>query len=80
MAKERRLDFMELGKLVADVATGLKGAPPTVSDEVRRYMKELGSLGGKKGGPRRMVTLSKKRRVEIARTAAKTRWASKKKA
>lgn len=35
---------------------------------------ELGRLGGKKGGPARAKKLSKKRRSEIARRAAKARW------
>ena len=35
----------------------------------------LGRLGGKKGGPARAKKLSKKRRAEIARKVAKSRWA-----
>ena len=34
----------------------------------------LGRLGGKKGGPARAKKLSKKRRSEIAKKAAKKRW------
>lgn len=34
----------------------------------------LGRLGGLKGGKARMASLSAKRRVEIARKAAKARW------
>ena len=34
----------------------------------------LGKLGGKKGGPARAKKLSKKRRSEIAKKAAKARW------
>jgi hypothetical protein len=34
----------------------------------------LGRLGGKKGGPARAKSLSKKRRAEIARNAATARW------
>jgi hypothetical protein len=34
----------------------------------------LGRLGGKKGGPARARKLSAKRRAEIARKAAKSRW------
>jgi len=36
----------------------------------------LGRLGGLKGGKARMEKLSAKRRVEIARKAAKARWQS----
>ena len=35
----------------------------------------LGRLGGLKGGPARAARLSARRRREIARTAARTRWA-----
>jgi len=34
----------------------------------------LGKLGGLKGGPARAKKLSKKRRSEIARRAARARW------
>lgn len=34
----------------------------------------LGKLGGKKGGKARAAKLSKKRRSEIAKKAAKARW------
>jgi hypothetical protein len=35
----------------------------------------LGTLGGKKGGPARAKKLSPERRQEIARNAARARWA-----
>jgi hypothetical protein len=37
----------------------------------------LGRLGGLKGGPARAKSLSAKKRKEIARKAANTRWSSK---
>ena len=37
----------------------------------------LGKLGGAKGGNARAAKLSAKRRVEIAKKAAKTRWQAK---
>jgi len=40
----------------------------------RRAAAILGSLGGKKGGPARAKALSKTRRSEIAKKAAKARW------
>ena len=40
---------------------------------------ELGRLGGKRGGPARAKKLSKRRRSEIAKTAAKARWGRKRK-
>lgn len=38
---------------------------------------ELGRLGGKKGGKARAAKLTKERRAEIAKKAAKARWANK---
>jgi hypothetical protein len=38
------------------------------------YAAALGKLGGEKGGRARARSLSKKRRSEIARKAAKARW------
>lgn len=38
----------------------------------------LGRLGGLKGGPARAKKLSKKKRSEIAKKAAKARWIKKK--
>jgi hypothetical protein len=37
----------------------------------------LGRLGGKKGGPARAKALTAKRRAEIAKRAALTRWGKK---
>jgi hypothetical protein len=37
----------------------------------------LGRMGGLKGGAARAKSLTKKRRAEIAKKAAKTRWAKK---
>ena len=36
---------------------------------------QLGRLGGKKGGPARAAKLSAKKRQQIARKAARARWA-----
>jgi hypothetical protein len=41
------------------------------------YAAALGKLGGEKGGRARARSLSKKRRSEIARKAAKARWKKK---
>ena len=54
-------------------------AESTGDDETQYYGKNpgavvLGRRGGLKGGPNRAKKLSKKRRSEIARKAAKARW------
>jgi len=37
-------------------------------------MAELGRKGGKKGGKRRLETMTSRERIEIARKAAQARW------
>ena len=53
-------------------------APPPSSanpkEAARQAAAMLGRLGGLKGGKARARKLSKKRRAEIARQAARTRW------
>ena len=71
---------MQLAKLIGDIATGQvkdeQETPPT-SEDIRRVMSALGKVGGKIGGKARAESLSKKRRSEIAKRAAKARWAVK---
>ena len=52
---------------------------PDSADKARKNPAavELGRLGGLKGGPARAKKLSAKRRSEIAKKAAATRWAKK---
>jgi hypothetical protein len=45
-------------------------------DDKNPHAVALGRLGGKAGGPARARKLSKKRRSEIARQAARARWGS----
>jgi hypothetical protein len=45
-----------------------------LSPETMAAIRELGRQGGKLGGPARAANLSKARRQQIARDAAKTRW------
>jgi len=47
-------------------------SPP--EEEKLSYRVESGRLGGLKGGPARKKALSKKKRSEIAKKAAETRW------
>lgn len=62
--------------LVAE-STGENGgsiAPPT-KEQVSMVMAELGRRGGKVGGKRRLETMTISERREVARKAARTRWA-----
>ena len=61
-------DLNELAAFLVAQATA-EGKPPKNTAAVA-----LGRLGGKKGGPARAKKLSKKRRADIARMAAKARW------
>lgn len=47
---------------------------PEITPEMRAAAAAFGRIGGKIGGPARAASLSKKRRSEIARDAAKARW------
>jgi hypothetical protein len=50
---------------------------PKERSPISKYLSEIGKRGGLKGGPARAKKLSSKRRKEIARKAAKVRWAKK---
>jgi hypothetical protein len=44
-------------------------------EAVKEYLARIGRKGGLKGGKARAMKLSAQRRLEIARKAAKARWA-----
>jgi hypothetical protein len=45
-----------------------------ITPEMRAAAAAFGRIGGKIGGPARAASLSKKRRSEIAKKAAESRW------
>jgi hypothetical protein len=49
-------------------------APVPTKSEISRIMAEMGRKGGKIGGKRRLKTMTKAERSEIATKAAKARW------
>ena len=65
-------DVNETAFRVMQEATG--DAPPEEDDGKNPAAVALGRLGGLKGGKARAKKLSKERRSEIARNAAKARW------
>ena len=75
---KRPTDPISLAKAIGDIATGQASDPTPTDNEVSRVMSMLGKKGGLKGGPARKAALSKKRRKEIAKEAAKTRWGKRK--
>ena len=48
--------------------------PPTNPEEKVSYRVKAGRKGGKKGGKARAIKLSEKRRIQIAKKAARDRW------
>jgi hypothetical protein len=73
--KKRPRDPIALAKLIGDIAAGQ--TEDRIEDRRNPAAVELGKLGGAKGGKARAAKLSKKRKTEIARKAAKKRWGSK---
>jgi hypothetical protein len=69
----RPRDANQLAKLITDIATG-QAVEPNPDAGKNPAAVALGKLGGAKGGKARAAALSKKRRAEIARAAAKARW------
>jgi hypothetical protein len=77
----KRKDFTQIAKAVFDAAVGEgpkptpKGAEPLPENDTRNQAAvALSKLGASKGGKARAESLSAKKRAEIARKAAKTRW------
>jgi hypothetical protein len=65
---KRPRDPIALAKLIGDIATG------AVEDKVEDKRNPAAVELGKRGGKARAITLSDKKRSEIAKLAAKKRW------
>ena len=70
MPKRTSNDFNQIAKAVVDAVVNAREHMP----EKNPAAVALGRLGGLKGGPARAKSLSAKKRAEIAKNAAKTRW------
>lgn len=68
--EKRPADVIGNAVRVMQIATG------EIKESVPDPGKEYARKGGLIGGPKRAAKLSKKRRVEIAKEAANTRWAA----
>lgn len=79
MAKrpKRPRDKNQLGKLIVDLATGIVEPEESKPDTRNQAAVELSKLGASKGGKARAKKLSDKEKSEIARKAARARWAAK---
>lgn len=77
MTKPKRpRDPNQLGKLIVEIATGER-EDVQPNEGKNPHAVELGRLGGQKGGAARARALSKEQRAEVARKAARMRWAAK---
>jgi len=66
----------DLNKLAAAIAAEATGtAPEEPPSDKNPHAVALGRLGGQKGGKARAKKLTAERRREIARKAARSRWA-----
>lgn len=65
-------DFSQLAASIVSQAVG--ESPKVEKPQKNPHAVALGRKGGLKGGPARSKALSDKRRKEIAKKAAKTRW------
>ena len=75
-SRKRTRDPHQLAKAIVDMATGQVEVRELTPEEQGKNPAAvaLGRLGGLKGGRARAATLTKTRRAEIARRAAKARW------
>jgi hypothetical protein len=70
--KKRPRDFNQAAKLVIDIATGqVEDRPPTPEEQGK---DPAAAALGRKGGKARAHNLTRERRKEIAKQAAKARW------
>lgn len=75
--KKRPRDFAQRAKMIVDIATGeTEDREPTPEEQGKDPAAvSLGRRGGLKGGKARAASLTTKRKQEIARKAARARWA-----
>ena len=74
--KKEEIESSELEKVVTDGAGETSESGPTPKESAKNpHAVALGRLGGKKSGKARLEKLTPERRKEIARIAAKARWA-----
>jgi hypothetical protein len=71
---KRPRDPNQRAKMIVDLATGQVDEPDPDAGKDPAAV-ELGRKGGRKGGKARAEKLTKEQRSEIAKKAAKVRWA-----
>jgi len=74
--KKGEMESSDLEKVATAVAEETSENGPTSRESTKNpHAVALGRLGGKKSGKARLEKLTPERRKEIARIAAKARWA-----
>lgn len=76
-SRTNKRDINLLAKSIVDDSTSEKLLDKAVKSGKNPAAVLLGRLGGLKGGKARMAKLSAEKRSEIAKKAAKARWAKK---
>jgi hypothetical protein len=72
----KRLKRKDVNQIAADIVAAVeRGDMPQTADGKNPLAVALGRMGGLKGGKARAAMLSDSRKSEIARLAAKKRWA-----
>jgi hypothetical protein len=71
----RRVVLASVGNTEPDA----EAPAPQPRSVISQVMADMGRKGGRIGGKRRLVTLSDRRRSQIAKQAAQARWSKKKK-
>ena len=72
---ENQAAFLMVQRSTAEPET----QPKISRSDISRIMAEMGRKGGKKGGKRRLITMTAEERSQSAMKAAQSRWAKKKK-
>ena len=73
--KKKREDVAQAAvRVMETIAERSEEAETVITDEMRAVAAAFGRIGGKIGGPARAAKLTAKKRVEIAKKAAETRW------
>ena len=63
-----------LARSIIEAVTGESLTPEPEKSAISQYLSQIGRKGGLKGGKARAEKLSAKKRAEIAKNAAMTRW------
>jgi hypothetical protein len=72
----RPRDMNQLAKQIVDLSVGEATEEPLIEHEKKNpHAVALGRLGGRRGGKARAERLAPAKRTEIARAAARARWA-----